>query len=680
MAIKIGANLSLNSELFDFERQSCKTVAELKALNLTGYPSGYKVYCEETEKWYIYKASNSEDATTGKWREEAIQGAKGDKGDTGAKGDQGEQGPQGEKGDQGPAGADGAKGEKGNQGEKGADGAAAGFGTPTASTTGLAAGAAPTVSVTPSGPNTAKIFAFTFGIPKGDKGDTGAQGPKGDTGAKGETGAAGAAAGFGTPTASATELAEGAEPTVTITPSGTNTAKVFDFVFGIPKGATGAKGPKGDRGEAGAQGPKGDQGKPGTDATVTKAKVLEVLGITGTTNNAANGICVLDASGKVNANNLPSYVDDVIDIKDFVAIAPTSGMTVGDVYYLTGVNKLFTATSATAGTQSDPEKGKIYVRLSDENTYRWSGTTMVEISKSLVIGTTAGTAFDGAKGNEVYTWYTTNKTALEAAGKLKLPTKVAGAASTDLLTATPAADKVTLTLKTKDTATGAAANDTADVPAVSDSAAGVMTPAMFAQLSKLMDKTFPFGVNFSGSPTLVKKGTIATVNTNWSFTNDDVSPVEKQMIKLGSGAAEEVAVGTKTKQFTGIAATTTIVLTITAAGRNYSKSITVTFNNPAYYGAVAASVTSMTETSIKALTEHLNSGKGYTINSINLANQKLCYAYPAAFGALTSIKDANNFDYLASYTRSEVQVNGENYYVYLLTNATTIDGFKQIYA
>ena len=49
----------------------------------------------------------------------------------------------------------------------------------------------------------------------------------------------GQAAGFGTPTASATPLASGEQPTVNISASGPNTAKVFDFRFGIPVGADG---------------------------------------------------------------------------------------------------------------------------------------------------------------------------------------------------------------------------------------------------------------------------------------------------------------------------------------------------------------------------------------------------------------------------------------------------------
>lgn len=57
---------------------------------------------------------------------------------------------------------------------KGATGTAAGFGTPTAQATVLSAGSTPTVSVQTSGADASKIFAFTFGIPKGDTGADGA--------------------------------------------------------------------------------------------------------------------------------------------------------------------------------------------------------------------------------------------------------------------------------------------------------------------------------------------------------------------------------------------------------------------------------------------------------------------------------------------------------------------------
>ena len=162
-----------------------------------------------------------------------------------------------------PKGAKGDTGEKGATGEKGIDGSPAGFGTPTASATQLEPNAEPTVTVEASGEDTSKIFNFVFGIPKGSKGDTGEKGAQGDPGIQGPIGNTGSPAGFGTPTASATQLEPNVEPTVTVEASGEDTSKIFNFVFGIPKGSKGDTGEKGAQGDPGIQGPKGADGLKG---------------------------------------------------------------------------------------------------------------------------------------------------------------------------------------------------------------------------------------------------------------------------------------------------------------------------------------------------------------------------------------------------------------------------------
>ena len=95
-----------------------------------------------------------------------------------------------------------------------------------------------------------------------------------------------------------------------------------------------------------------------------------------------------------------------------------------------------------------------------------------------------------------------------------------------------------------------------------------------------------------------------------------------------------------------------------------------------YYGVISSST--ITENDISSLSSRLSSSKSYTY-TVSLSEQRIVYMYPQSFGTLTSIKDANNFDYINSYTRSTLSYNGVDYYVYILTDPVTITGFKQIF-
>ena len=84
--------------------------------------------------------------------------------------------------------------------------------------------------------------------------------------------------------------------------------------------------------------------------------------------NISSGVCPLDANGLVPTSNLPGSVPDTIEVVNFAAL-PSTG---------------------------DPLK--IYVTTDNNKSYRWNGSTYFEISASLVLGTTNGTAYDGASG------------------------------------------------------------------------------------------------------------------------------------------------------------------------------------------------------------------------------------------------------------------------------------------
>ena len=107
------------------------------------------------------------------------------------------------------------------------------------------------------------------------------------------------------------------------------------------------------------------------------------------------------------------------------------------------------------------------------------------------------------------------------------------------------------------------------------------------------------------------------------------------------------------------------------------KSATYTFVMASYYGAVTTAPTD--KAGITALTKNVKNTKAQTA-TFTLSNQRSCYCYPASFGDLTSIKDANNFEYLSSYTKTSVTVDDVVYNVYTLTDPVTASGFKQVYA
>lgn len=107
----------------------------------------------------------------------------------------------------------------------------------------------------------------------------------------------------------------------------------------------------------------------------------DVGALAATLKGAANGVAELDASGKVPAAQLPSYVDDVIE----------------GYYYNSKFYKDLNHSSEITG-----ETDKIYVCLSSNKTFRYSGTAFVEISASLALGETSSTAYRGDRGKIAY--------------------------------------------------------------------------------------------------------------------------------------------------------------------------------------------------------------------------------------------------------------------------------------
>lgn len=100
------------------------------------------------------------------------------------------------------------------------------------------------------------------------------------------------------------------------------------------------------------------------DTSELNSKVQQFINSKG----APNGLASLNESGVILSTQLPSYVDDVVEVAAFSNL-PSKG-----------------------------ESGKIYIVTSTNIQYRWSGTAYVEMSKSIALGETSSTAYPGDKG------------------------------------------------------------------------------------------------------------------------------------------------------------------------------------------------------------------------------------------------------------------------------------------
>lgn len=130
------------------------------------------------------------------------------------------------------------------------------------------------------------------------------------------------------------------------------------------------------------------------------------------------GLSADKLTGTIPSENLPSYVDDVIEVENYDALPETG------------------------------EAGKIYVDLQTNKTYRWGGSTYVEISASLALGETSSTAFRGDYGKAAYD-HAQAKGSEFASGLYKITTNAEGHVTSAV--AVTKEDITTLGIPEKDT-------------------------------------------------------------------------------------------------------------------------------------------------------------------------------------------------------------------------------------
>ena len=115
------------------------------------------------------------------------------------------------------------------------------------------------------------------------------------------------------------------------------------------------------------------------------------------TKGKANGFASLDGNGLVPSSQLPSYVDDVIEVYATYGVSETGKLSNIKLYHDPDHANPITG-----------ESGKIYLNITrDEPSYqfRWSGTQFVDSNtSSLILGEVTGTAYDGGKGKALANW------------------------------------------------------------------------------------------------------------------------------------------------------------------------------------------------------------------------------------------------------------------------------------
>lgn len=199
----------------------------------------------------------------------------------------------------------------------------------------------------------------------------------------------------------------------------------------------------------------------------------DVGAIAASAKGAANGVASLGADGKVPSTQLPSYVDDVLE------------------GYVSDDLKKFYKDSAKSSEYTG-ETGKIYVDMTNNKTYRWSGSTYVVISETLALGTTASTAFAGDKGLVAYNHSQAAHAPSNAEKNIIVGIQKNGA---DL--SVDASRKVNITVPTK-------------TSELTNNSGFITSSANVASATKLATARAIDGVNFDGSAAITHFGTCST--------------------------------------------------------------------------------------------------------------------------------------------------------------------------
>lgn len=320
--------------------------------------------------------------------------------------------------------------------------------------------------------------------------------------------------------------------------------------------------------------------------------------------NQANGVAGLDASGKISASQLPAGYDNVDMLQSFVTTNPSSNMKIGQKFYNTTTKKIFTATSATTGVETAVEGGdKIYINITENKSYRWTGATMVAVGdgSGVALGTTSSTAFRGDYGNTLYTNFGsgTNLTGTQAARdffhNMSLFNSLENTSILKDLVVQPEANFVRLQNDIVYLIGEVNTGDGYDIPAATTTKAGVMTADMYKTLQEIELATFPLSLTASGGGTFEvgssNKNAIGIIVTR---KGTDVTSSSTITVTASGSVTGSLSSDKKTwTPSTNISSNTSVAVKATYGSQNATKTVNYTFKYKKYWGtSTSASLTS----------------------------------------------------------------------------------------
>lgn len=326
--------------------------------------------------------------------------------------------------------------------------------------------------------------------------------------------------------------------------------------------------------------------------------------------NVANGVAGLDAGGRISPSQLPAGYDNVDFLENFVTSNPTSGMTAGQMYYNSTTKKIFTATSATAGTESTPDgNDKVYINKTSNKSYRWTGSDMVSVGdgSGVALGITSSTAFRGDQGNTLYTNFGsgTNLTGTQDArdffSKAKTYIPLESQYVIQNLAVNPQSDYVKLQDSILYLTGEPNSGDGFEIPAANSTKAGVMTASMFNTLQEIELATFPLSLTASGGGTW-EVGSSTTSGIAISVLRKGVNVTADSTIQVtastGSGSlSSNKSTWTPSAPITS---NTSVAVKATYGSQTATKTASYAFKYKKYWGTSASAT--LTNANILALT------------------------------------------------------------------------------